>query len=267
MAAQNKFTTCTFVLKKCDFSSPSLASTCVKNFCQGEPYGFGSCTADFTGVPAECCSQSTVGDVAQCMANFQQQQGYGVFGDACLSVERFVTECENANSGFDTATFEQQASCLCYDSDNNYAPDTWDNAVATCVSTGESAHPTIWRALQRNSEVVGLCTKFAGAAATTGSVTAGPVPTDSASFTATDNVSPETTAAGTATPTETGSTAAGTTDSSDQTPAGSSATRSAAATTTTSSSAAARAVETSYIPLKWAAVGLGLMLPAFMMTL
>ncbi|EGR48272.1 uncharacterized protein TRIREDRAFT_107881 [Trichoderma reesei QM6a] len=267
MAAQNKFTTCTFVLKKCDFSSPSLAPTCVKNFCQGEPYGFGSCTADFTGIPAECCSQSTVGDVAQCMANFQQQQGYGIFGDACLSVERFVTECENANSGFDTATFEQQASCLCYDSNNNYAPDAWDNAVATCVSTGESAHPTIWRALQRNSEVVGLCTKFAGAAATTGPATTGPVPTDSARFTTTEDVSPETSAADMATPTETGSTAARSTDSSDQTSVASSVTRSAAATTTTSSSSAARIGQTSYIQLKWAAVGLGLVLPCFIMTL
>ncbi|KAL6887537.1 hypothetical protein HDV57DRAFT_515059 [Trichoderma longibrachiatum] len=267
MAAQNKFTTCTFVLKKCDFSSPSLAPTCVKNFCQGEPYGFGSCTADFTGVPAECCSQSTVGDVAQCMANFQQQQGYGIFGDACLSVERYVTECENANSGFDTATFEQQASCLCYDSNNNYAPDMWDDAVATCVSTGESAHPTIWRALQRNSEVVGLCTRFAGAAATTGPATDGPIPTDSASLTATDDGSLGTTAADTATPTETGSRAAGTTASSDQTSAASSVTRSAAATTTTSSSAAARMGQTSYIQMKWAVVGLGLVLPSFIMTL
>ncbi|KAL7939294.1 hypothetical protein V8C35DRAFT_286253 [Trichoderma chlorosporum] len=272
MAAQNKFTTCTFVLKKCDFSNPSLAPTCVKNFCQGEPYGFGSCAADFTGVPAECCSQSTIGDVAQCMADFQQQQGYGIFGDACLSVSRYVADCENANSGFDTASFQQQASCLCYDSNGDYAPDTWDNAVATCVSTGESAHPTIWSALQKNSEVIGLCTKFAGAAAptapaTTGPETTGPIPTDSASFTATGDASPGTTAADTPGPTETGSAAVGTTGSSEQTPAPSSATRSAAATTTTSKSAASRAGEMSYSQIKWAAIGLGLMLPAFMMTL
>ncbi|KKP07169.1 hypothetical protein THAR02_00705 [Trichoderma harzianum] len=261
MAAQNKFTTCTFILKKCDFSSASLAPTCVKNFCQGEPYGFGSCTADFTGVPAECCSQSTVGDVAQCMADFQQQQGYGIFGDACLSVERYVTECENANSGFDNASFKQQAGCLCYDSNGNYAPDTWDNAVATCVSTGESAHPTIWSALQKNSQVIGLCTKYAGAAAptgpattgpattgpaTTGPATTGPIPTDTASSPATSDASLGTTAADTASPTETGSTPAGTTGSSDHTPAPSSATSSsAAATTTTSRSAAVRVGEVS----------------------
>ncbi|KAL6701525.1 hypothetical protein J3F84DRAFT_343092 [Trichoderma pleuroticola] len=268
MAAQNKFTTCTFILKKCDFSSPSLAPTCVKNFCQGEPYGFGSCTADFTGVPAECCSQSTIGDVAQCMANFQQRQGYGVFGDACLSVGRYVTECENANSGFDNASFKQQARCLCYDSSGNYGPDTWDNAVATCVSTGERAHPTIWSALQKNSQVIGLCTKFAGAAAPTGPATTGPIPTDTASVTPTGDASPGTTATDTASPTETGSTAAGTTGSSDQTPAPSSATSSsAAATITTSRSAAVRVGEMSYSQIKWAAVGLGLMLPAFMMTL
>ncbi|KAL7954058.1 hypothetical protein V8C34DRAFT_317603 [Trichoderma compactum] len=255
MAAQNKFTTCTFILKKCDFSSASLAPTCVKNFCQGEPYGFGSCTADFTGAPAECCSQSTVGDVAQCTADFQQQQGYGIFGDACLSVERYVTECENANSGFDNASFKQRAGCLCYDSSGNYAPDTWDNAVATCVSTGESAHPTIWSALQKNSQVIGLSTT-------------GPIPKDTASFTPTGDASPGTTAAGTASPTETGSTPAGTTGSSDQTPAPSSATSSsAAATTTTSRSAAVRVGEMSYSQIKWAAVSLGLMLPAFMMTL
>ncbi|UKZ75732.1 hypothetical protein TrVFT333_003424 [Trichoderma virens FT-333] len=267
MAAQNKFTTCTFVLKKCDFSNPSLAPTCVKNFCQGEPYGFGSCAVDFTGVPAECCSQSTVGDVAQCMANFQQQQGYGIFGDACLSVSRYVTECENANSGFDTASFKKQAMCLCYDGKGNYAPDTWDNAVATCVSTGESAHPTIWSALQKNPEVIGLCTKFAGAAAPTGPATTGPIPTDSASFTATGDATPGTTAANTASPTEAGSTAAGASGSSEPTPAPSSATSSATATTTTSRSAATRAGEMSYSQIKWAAVGLGLMLPAFMMTL
>ncbi|KAK0762836.1 hypothetical protein N5P37_004358 [Trichoderma harzianum] len=259
MAAQNKFTTCTFILKKCDFSSASLAPTCVKNFCQGEPYGFGSCTADFTGVPAECCSQSTVGDVAQCMADFQQQQGYGIFGDACLSVERYVTECENANSEFDNASFKQQAGY------------TWDNAVATCVSTGESAHPTIWSALQKNSQVIGLCTKFAGAAAPTGPATTGPIPTDTASFASTGDASPGTTAADTASPTETGSTPAGTTGSSDQTPAPSSATSaassSAAATTTTSRSAAVRVGEMSYSQIKLAAVGLGLMLPAFLMTL
>ncbi|KAF3056845.1 hypothetical protein V8C40DRAFT_229492 [Trichoderma camerunense] len=269
MAAQNKFTTCTFILKKCDFSSASLAPTCVKNFCQGEPYGFGSCTADFTGVPAECCSQSTVGDVAQCMADFQQQQGYGIFGDACLSVERYVTECENANSGFDNASFKQQAGCLCYDSNGNYSPDTWDNAVATCVSTGQSAHPTIWSALQKNSQVIGLCTKFAGAAAPTGPATTGPIPTDTtASSTTTGEAPPGTTAADTASPTETGSTPAGTTGSSNQTPAPSSATSSsAAATTTTSRSAAVRVGEMSYSQIKWAAVGFGLMLPAFMMTL
>ncbi|PKK52986.1 hypothetical protein CI102_2721 [Trichoderma harzianum] len=262
MAAQNKFTTCTFILKKCDFSSASLAPTCVKNFCQGEPYGFGSCTADFTGVPAECCSQSTVGDVAQCMADFQQQQGYGIFGDACLSVERYVTECENANS--ELGVFAMTAN-------GNYAPDTWDNAVATCVSTGESAHPTIWSALQKNSQVIGLCTKFAGAAAPTGPATTGPIPTDTASFASTGDASPGTTAADTASPTETGSTPAGTTGSSDQTPAPSSATSaassSAAATTTTSRSAAVRVGEMSYSQIKLAAVGLGLMLPAFLMTL
>ncbi|KAL6876933.1 hypothetical protein J3F83DRAFT_430219 [Trichoderma novae-zelandiae] len=206
---------------------PIHPSACVKTFCQGGPYGFGSRTADFTGVPAECCSQRTLGDVAQCMANFQQQQGYGTFGDACLSVERFVVECENANFGFDTATFKQQASCLCYDSNNNnYSLKTLDIPVTTCGRRRESARPTIWSALQKHSGVAGLCTKFAGAAATTSPATNGPVPTDSASFTATDDVSPGTTAADTAIAAETGSTAAGTTASSDQAPAGSSAIRS-----------------------------------------
>ncbi|KAL7944944.1 hypothetical protein V8C42DRAFT_324161 [Trichoderma barbatum] len=196
------------------------------------------------------------------MAKFQQQQGYGVFGDACLSVERYVTGCENANSGFDTSSFLEQASCLCYDSSNSYAPDTWDDAVATCLSTRKSAHPTIWSALQRNSEVIGLCTKFAGAAATTG-----PIPTDSASFTATSDGSPGTTAVEATNPTETSSTAAGTKDSSEQISAPCSATRSAAATTTTTRSAAVRAGEMSYTRMKWAAVGLGPVLPSFMMAL
>ncbi|RFU74803.1 hypothetical protein TARUN_7427 [Trichoderma arundinaceum] len=262
MAAMNKFTTCTFVLKKCDFSSPQIAPTCVKSWCQGEPYGFGSCTTDFTGVPAECCSQSTVGDVAQCMANFQKQQGYGIFGDACLAVERYVTNCQNADSDFRSEPLKKQADCLCYDDKNNYDPDKWDNAVATCVSTGESAHPTIWSALQRNSEVIGMCTKFAGAAATTG-----PVPTDSASLTATGDASPGTTAVDTATPTETGSTVARTTGSGEQTSPPSTATRSSAAATTTSSSAATRPGEMNYAQMKWAAVGLGVVLPAFIMTL
>lgn len=215
---------------------------CVKNFCQGQPYGFGSCTTDFTGVPAECCSQSTVGDVAQCMADFQQQQGYGVFGDACLSVERYVSDCEKADSNFDSASFSEQASCLCYDDNNNYDPDTWDDAVATCVSTGESAHPTIWKALQRNTQVIGLCTKYAGAAATTAAVTSGPIPTDSAGFTATGDASPGTTAADTASSTEAGPTAVTTAASSGQTSPPST-TTSSAATTTTSSSAATRVGE------------------------
>ncbi|KAL9480337.1 hypothetical protein ACSS6W_005123 [Trichoderma asperelloides] len=265
MAAQNKFTVCQFVIEKCDFSNAQLAPTCVKNFCQGEPYGFGSCTVDFTGVPAECCSQSTVGDVAQCMADFQQQNGYGVFHDACLAVGRYVANCEKAVSNFDGSSYKEQASCLCYDSNNNYDPDRWDNAVATCVSTGQSAHPTIWSALEKNSGAIGLCTKFADGAAATGSAATAPLPTDSASFTGTGNASPGTTAGGDSpTPTVTGSTAANPTSSSKQS---STATRSSAAAATTSSAAAPSVGEMGYIRMKWIAVGLGLALPAFVATL
>ncbi|KAM0262132.1 hypothetical protein ACHAQJ_001874 [Trichoderma viride] len=262
MAAQNKFTTCTFVLEKCDFSNAQLAPTCVRNFCQGEPYGFGSCTVDFTGVPTECCSQSSVGDVAQCMASFQQQHGYGVFSDACLAVERYVANCDKADSNFDSASYQQQASCLCYDDNNDYDPDTWDNAVATCVSTGQRAHPTIWSVLEKNPGAIGLCTKFAGPAATSG-----PMPTDSASFASTGDASPATTVANTATPTETSPAVTKTTSLGEQTSSPSTATGSSAATTTTSSAAAAQVGEMGYVRMKWVAVGLGLALPAFMVTL
>ncbi|PNP46103.1 hypothetical protein TGAMA5MH_02138 [Trichoderma gamsii] len=269
MSAQNKFTTCQFVIEKCDFSNAQLAPTCVKNFCQGEPYGFGSCTVDFTGIPTECCSQSTVGDIAQCMAEFQQQNGFGVFHDACLAVERYVSSCEKAVSNFDSSSYKDQASCLCYDDNNNYDPDTWDNAVATCVSTGQSAHPTIWSALEKNSGAIGLCTKFADAAAatgpaTTGPSTTGPAPTDAPS-TATGDVSPGTTAGGdSSTPSETGSAVSSPTGSSKQS---STATRSSAAAATTSSAAAPSVGEMGHVRMKWIAVGLGLALPAFMATL
>ncbi|KAM0466737.1 hypothetical protein ACHAPV_000243 [Trichoderma viride] len=251
MSAQNKFTTCKFVIEKCDFSNAQLAPTCVENFCQGEPYGFGSCTVDFTGMPTECCSQNTVADIAQCMAEFQQQKGFGVFHDACLAVERYVASCEKAVSNFDSSSYKKQASCLCYDDKNKYDPDRWDDAVATCVSTGQSAHPTIWSALEKNSGAIGLCTKFADAAATTG---------PAATSTATGDSSPGTTAGGeSSTSTETGSAVSS--------PTGSTATRSSAAAATTSSAAAPSVGEMGYVRMKWMAVGLGLALPAFMATL
>lgn len=195
-------------------------------------------------MPTECCSQSTVGGVAQCMADFQQQHGYGVFHDACLAVERYVASCEKAVSNFDSLSYQKQARCLCYDDNNKYDPDTWDNAVATCVSTGQSAHPTIWSALEKNSGAMGLCTKFAAGAAATGPATSGPTPTDSASFTATGDVSPGTTAGGDSpTPTGTGSAVTNPTDSSKQS---STATRSSAAAATTSSAAAPSVGEVSH---------------------
>lgn len=207
-------------------------------------------------MPTECCSQDSVGDVAQCMAEFQQQNGFGVFHDACLAVERYVASCEKAVSNFDGASYKEQASCLCYDDNNNYDPDTWDNAVATCVSTGQSAHPTIWSALEKDSGVIGLCTKFAdGAAATgpatsgpatTGPATTGPVPTD-APNTATGDVSPGSTAGGDSpTPTETGSAVSSPTSSSKQS---STATRSSAAAATTSSAAAPSVGEVRHLDL------------------
>lgn len=197
-------------------------------------------------MPTECCSQSTVGHVAQCMAEFQQQNGLGVFHDACLAVERYVANCEKVISNFDSSSYKEQASCLCYGDNNNYDPDTWDNAVATCVSTGQSAHPTIWSALEKNSGAIGLCTKFADAAAATGPATTGPgpAPTDSASFTATGDASPGTTARGDSpTPTETGSAVGSPTGSSKQS---STATRSSAAAATTSSAAAPSVGEVSH---------------------
>lgn len=195
-------------------------------------------------MPTECCSQSTVGDVAQCMADFQQQHGYGVFHDACLAVERYVANCEKAVSNFDSSSYKEQASCLCYNDNNKYDPDTWDNAVATCVSTGQSAHPTIWSALEKNSGAIGLCTKFADAAAATGPATSGPVPTDSTSLTATGDASPGTTAGSDSpTPTETGSAVTNPTGSSKQS---STATRSSAAAATTSSAAAPSVGEVSH---------------------
>lgn len=197
-------------------------------------------------MPTECCSQSTVGDVAQCMAQFQQQNGFGVFHDACLAVERYVASCEKAVSNFDSLSYKKQASCLCYDDNNNYDPDTWDNAVATCVSTGQSAHPTIWSVLEKNSGAIGLCTKFADGAAATGPVTTGPVPTDAPS-TATGDVSPGTTAGGDSpTPTETGSAVSSPTGSSKQS---STATRSSAAAATTSSAAAPSVGEVRHLVL------------------
>ncbi|KAK1254730.1 hypothetical protein MKX08_008725 [Trichoderma sp. CBMAI-0020] len=262
MSAQNKFTTCKFVIEKCDFSNAQLAPTCVKNFCQGEPYGFGSCTVDFTGMPTECCSQSTVGEVAQCMAEFQQQNGFGVFHDACLAVERYVASCEKAISNFDSSSYKHQASCLCYDDNNNYDPDTWDNAVATCVSTGQSAHPSIWSALEKNSGAIGLCTRFADAA--TGPATISPAPTEAPS-TAIGDASSGTTAGGESpTLTQTGSAVSSPTGSSKQS---STATRSSAAAATTSSAAAPSVGEMGHVRMKWIAVGLGLALPAFMATL
>lgn len=187
-------------------------------------------------MPTECCSQSTVVDVAQCMAEFQQQKGFGVFHDACLAVERYVASCEKAVSNFDSSSYKKQASCLCYDDKNKYDPDRWDNAVATCVSTGQSAHPTIWSALEKNSGAIGLCTKFADAAATTG---------PAATSTATGDSSPGTTAGGeSSTPTETGSAVSSPTGSSKQS---STATRSSAAAATTSSAAAPSVGEVRHI--------------------
>jgi hypothetical protein len=176
------------------------------------------------------------------MAEFQQQNGFGVFHDACLAVERYVASCEKAVSNFDGSSYKKQASCLCYDDNNKYDPDTWDNAVATCVSTGQSAHPTIWSALEKNSGAIGLCTKFADAAAT-GPATTGPAPTDALSA-ATGDASPGTTAGGDSpTPTETSSAVSSPTGSSKQS---STATRSSAAAATTSSAAAPSVGEASH---------------------
>jgi hypothetical protein len=186
------------------------------------------------------------------MAEFQQQNGLGIFGDACLSIERYVSGCEKVVSNFDSASYKEQASCLCYDDNNNYDPDTWDNAVATCVSTGQSAHPTIWSALEKNPGVIGLCTKYANAADATGPATTGPTPTEAASFTATGDASPGTTAGGeSSTPSETGAAVSNPTDSAVSTPTGSSkqsstATRSSAAAATTSSAAAPSIGEVSH---------------------
>lgn len=97
------------------------------------PYGFGSCTSDFTGTLANCCDQS---DPASCFASFQQSQGYG---DACLTIEYSSVAYSKANPGFDNASYQQQAECVCYDSSGNYTPDLWDDAAASLEASPPSA--------------------------------------------------------------------------------------------------------------------------------
>ncbi|KAH8900798.1 hypothetical protein GQ53DRAFT_757765 [Thozetella sp. PMI_491] len=165
MAALNKTATCDWILTTCPFVRPAFQQTCVQQFCLGKPYGFGSCVEFFHGEPSTCCSEPNTSSIASCMATWQAAQGYGASRDPCLLARDYVQECELIEPGFSSQTRAQQAQCLCFDANNTYIPDVWDSAVASCVSTGEKAHPTIWSSL-KSASVEGLCTKFAGTGAT-----------------------------------------------------------------------------------------------------
>jgi hypothetical protein len=164
----------------CLFESypPILTITgCVNNFCYGEPYGFGSCTTDFTGQPAVCCQQA---DAAACLASFQKGLGGGT-PDACSTIQAEVVYCDSAVAGFATMGATDQAKCLCYDQKGNYDPSYWDDSAASCYSSGSAAHPKIWALLTANDDLaLGFCTKFAGPVSSVATTTA---PADSASAT------------------------------------------------------------------------------------
>jgi hypothetical protein len=130
------------------------------------------------------------------MATFQKSQNYVISEDNCVLLAYAVHTCEVTHPNFDTEGYKAKAGCLCYDNSGNYAPGPWDNAAATCVATGATAHPTIYSLLAaNNSAAVGLCTNYAASSAATAS------PTTSVTVTTISDISTLGTATNTSTPT------------------------------------------------------------------
>jgi len=141
-----------------------VISECVRNFCDGKPFNLGSCSAEFMGTPAACCSNA---NPAACLADYQKQQGYDGADavNACNDVRYAVKSCQFSNSNFSEG-YNTQAQCLCYDSTGAYSPSSWQNEASSCYASGPKAHPTIYSLLAAdNSAGLQLCTKFAGPSA------------------------------------------------------------------------------------------------------
>ena len=86
-------------------------------------------------------------------------------GLACETAAAIFSTCESAVPSFTALAVTAQAQCVCYDSNGIYDPTVFDEAANSCYSYLLTASPT--DAPDYSSQVIGLCTNYAGSAAST----------------------------------------------------------------------------------------------------
>lgn len=149
---------------------------------------------------------------------------------SCATAIAYVSACQSLTSNFQSLAPSEQASCLCYDANNNFAPSTFDGAWAACASYASTSDMSDFAFFTSNE---GFCASAVNGAAASGSGSGTPTTTAGGATqgTATPTESAQsggTLAAGTAT--STGSSSSGTAASPSASKTGSAARRSVSKT-------------------------------------
>lgn len=83
---------------------------------------------------------------------------------ACSTVAAIALACDSLTPSFSALPNTVAASCFCYDGSGRYSPDAWDVPAASCY--GYLSSMTVTGADKYLRDVVGACTKFVDAGAT-----------------------------------------------------------------------------------------------------
>jgi hypothetical protein len=145
---------------------------CVNEFCQGGPYGWGSCVESGPdqyipppGPYSQCCASA---DPGICLAKIQGQGNNAaetMTGD-CGKISSTLSSCVSAmGTAYAAGSPSSRAKCLCFDDAGNYAGDDWDSAEAMCYKTGRTEYPNLWTAVSQDG--TSWCSRKVAAVATT----------------------------------------------------------------------------------------------------
>ncbi|KAK0507116.1 hypothetical protein JMJ35_010574 [Cladonia borealis] len=127
------------------------------------------CLNDYCNAPAgscapHCCSLPTQQEIGNCLAGGSQGGGSPPLSNSqCSSFMGFIDACETLTPSFTALQPSAQATCLCYDDQGNFVPDSFDQAALGCYQWAE-ASDTAYAAELSSAGSLGFCTNNAAAA-------------------------------------------------------------------------------------------------------